>query len=304
MSETRKPTEGVEVYPPLPVPKARDREADAARPGDARKRLLIAAGGAALAGLVLGAVLRPLILPDGRIGDAERQAAADKARADKAEAALAAATTARTEAEDKLARAEQAQTELAGKTAELEKQAQESAAAQAKLQATVDKSFGIVSPDGDRIRLRLVDKVLFKTGDDQLTPRGKQIIDKVAVALKEMPDKQIWVHGHTDDQPIYIPPAPKPEPKPEPKAKKKGAKPAPPPPPPPAPRFATNWELSAARALTVVHHLQDVAKIDPDRLAALAFGQYQPVSSNRALNRRIEIVLYPKPALAKAKANK
>jgi len=63
------------------------------------------------------------------------------------------------------------------------------------------------------------------------------------------------------------------------------------------PRFATNWELSAARALTVVHYLQDTAKVDPSRLAALAFGQYRPMSrGNKALNRRIEIVLYPHKA--------
>ena len=60
-------------------------------------------------------------------------------------------------------------------------------------------------------------------------------------------------------------------------------------------RFASNWELSAARALQVVHYLQDQAKLDPSKLAALAFGEYRPVSkSNKALNRRIEIVLYPR----------
>src|SRR5262249_41896069 len=62
--------------------------------------------------------------------------------------------------------------------------------------------------------------------------------------------------------------------------------------------YITNWELSAARALTVVHYLQDDAKVDPARLAAVAFGQYRPVSKNRAKNRRIEIVLYPRAAFA------
>jgi chemotaxis protein MotB len=134
---------------------------------------------------------------------------------------------------------------------------------------------------------------MFKSLDDQLTDRGKLVLDKVAVALKELSDKQIWVQGHTDDQPIFQPPAPKPPPL------KKGQKP-PPPPEKPAVKFPTNWELSAARALTVVHYLQDVSKIEPSRLAALAFGQYRPVSrANKALNRRIEIVLYPKPIVKK-----
>jgi len=62
--------------------------------------------------------------------------------------------------------------------------------------------------------------------------------------------------------------------------------------------FVTNWELSAARSLTVVHYLQDDAKIDPTRLAAVAFSQYRPVSRSRAKNRRIEIVLYPRAKIA------
>ena len=66
-----------------------------------------------------------------------------------------------------------------------------------------------MSQEGDEIHLKLVDKVLFATGDDQLTDKGKAVLDKVAVALKDLPDKQVWVQGHTDDQPIYIPPAPK-----------------------------------------------------------------------------------------------
>jgi chemotaxis protein MotB len=155
--------------------------------------------------------------------------------------------------------------------------------------ASVENGMGSVSSEGDEIHLQLVDKVLFKLNDDQLTDKGKQVIDKVAAALKEIPDKQIWVQGHTDDQPIFNL-APKPVPV------KKGQKP----PPVIPPRFATNWELSAARALTVVHYLQDTAKLDPTRLAALAFGQYHPVSKqNKAANRRIEIVLYPKPIVKK-----
>ena len=183
------------------------------------------------------------------------------------------------------------------RVSEAETKAKAAKAIQDKLQATVDKAIGLVSADGDEITLRLVDKVLFKTLDDQLTPQGKSVLDKVAVALKEIPDKQIWVQGHTDDQPIFLPPT---KPIAPPPAGKKPAKPVLPPPPTPVVRFATNWELSAGRALTVVHYLQDVSKVDPSRLAALAFGQYRPVSRiNKAANRRIEIVLYPKPIVKK-----
>ncbi len=72
--------------------------------------------------------------------------------------------------------------------------------------------------------------------------------------------------------------------------------------PAPTVRFKSNWELSAARALQVVHYLQEQAKIDPAKLAALAFGEYRPVSkNNKALNRRIEIVLYPHKAVIEKK---
>jgi chemotaxis protein MotB len=136
---------------------------------------------------------------------------------------------------------------------------------------------------------------------------------KVGAALKDINDKQIWVQGHTDDQPIIVK-KPKPEPKAEPAKKPakpvkaaKGKKPEPPPKPEAKPEdktndavlpFVTNWELSAARALTVVHYLQDEANIDPTRLAAVAFSQYRPVSKNRSKNRRIEIVLYPRAKLS------
>jgi chemotaxis protein MotB len=121
------------------------------------------------------------------------------------------------------------------------------------------------------------------------------------------------VQGHTDDQPIfYKKPVAKEPPKPVAKAPPakgaKGAKVAKPPDPKEPPKtpekhdmvleFVTNWELSAARALTVVHYLQDESKLEPARLAAVAFGQYRPVSKNKAKNRRIEIVLYPRVAIS------
>ena len=244
--------------------------------------------------LVGGAILGFIVAPGSHADEADKAkteaAAADKARAvekDRADGLMA--------ANDKLtkdkAAADKQLTALSSKAADVDKKAEQLAAEEKKLQGTIDKSQGSVDTEGDEIHLRLVDKVLFAVGDDQLTDKGKTILDKVAVALKDLPDKQVWVQGHTDDQPIYSGPK-----KPDPKAPKpaKGAKPAPPPPV----KFITNWELSAARALQVVHYLQDTAKIDPTRLAALAFGQYRPVSrSNKAANRRIEIVLYPKRAV-------
>ncbi len=191
-----------------------------------------------------------------------------------------------------------AETELKGK-------ADEAAQLQAKLAEVVGKYGEVTTADG-AVKLELVDQILFPTGEADLTDNGKQLLAKVGAALKEI-DKQVWVQGHTDDQPIVARKAkPKPPTQPVKGAKPaKGAKVALKPAEPAKPEtpdamlgFITNWELSAARALTVVHYLQDDAKIDPGRLAAVAFGQYRPVSKTKSKNRRIEIVLYPKAKIA------
>jgi chemotaxis protein MotB len=171
---------------------------------------------------------------------------------------------------------------------------------QDKLAQIVGQMGDVTTSDG-AVRLELVDQILFATGEADLTDKGRDVLAKVGAALKEV-DKQIWVQGHTDDAPIFVK-----KPKPEPAAKPKPGQPPKKDPPATAKKdekvpgmvlaYLTNWELSAARALTVVHYLQDEAKIDPTRLAAVAFSQYRPVSKTRAKNRRIEIVLYPRVAI-------
>jgi chemotaxis protein MotB len=290
---------GIMVYPRMPVPK---RESESRLPsgprGKINRKLVALVSGTLVGGGALGFAIRPALTKDSRVGTLETQLAeagsavsVQKTRADGLDKDLEKMLDGKRTAEKKLSEAEKAQSQLASKAADAEAKTKAAQAVQSKLQASVDKSIGLVSADGEEIHLKLVDKVMFKTLDDQLTDRGKQVLARVAVALKELPDKQIWVQGHTDDQPIVQPPVPK-QPPP-----KKGQKPTPP--PGPAIKFATNWELSAARALTVVHYLQDTAKLEPTRLAALAFGQYHPISRDRSANRRIEIVLYPKPIVKK-----
>ena len=247
--------------------------------------------------------------PDPRVASLEKQLADTKAELDKQ----------KQEADD-----------LRSADAALKAKADEAKALQDKLAEAVGKAGEVTTADG-AVKLELVDQILFPTGEADLTEGGREVLSKVGKALKDVEDKQIWVQGHTDDQPIIVKkpraePA-KPEPaKPakdvkDPKAAKdakpakdakdaKAAKDA-----KPAKdakdakekksegadavlAYVTNWELSAARALTVVHYLQDDAKIDPARLAAVAFGEYRPVSKNRAKNHRIEIVLYPRAKFA------
>jgi chemotaxis protein MotB len=134
-----------------------------------------------------------------------------------------------------------------------------------ELAKSVKADEGELKADDGKLTLDLLDKVLFSTGKAELTPSGKKVLKRVGDLLNKFPDRQIWVIGHTDDIPI------------------KSAE------------FLSNWELSTARALNVVHFLIDDVKVSPRRLAAAGFGPYRPVSkANRARNRRIELVLFPK----------
>lgn len=210
---------------------------------------------------------------------------------------------------DDLDKANAAAAELRKTEAELKAKADEATALQTKLAEAVGQSGEVTTADG-AVKLELVDQILFPTGEADLTPSGKDVLARVGAALKEIGDKQIWVQGHTDDQPIYTR-KPKPAEPPSTAAAKaakgkkdKAARPDPKAKPEAKPdtndavlAFVTNWELSAARALTVVHYLQDEATIDPARLAAVAFGQYRPIGKTKAKNRRIEIVLYPRAKL-------
>ncbi|MFQ5481034.1 MAG: OmpA family protein [Thermodesulfobacteriota bacterium] len=123
----------------------------------------------------------------------------------------------------------------------------------------------------DKLSVNLVDKVLFDSGSADIKPEGKEILSRVAEILMDVKDKQIRIEGHTDDVPI-------------------GYK--------IVDRFPTNWELSTARATTVVRYLQETGGLDPKLLSGAGYSMYSPVAENdtdegRAQNRRIEIVLLP-----------
>jgi len=132
-----------------------------------------------------------------------------------------------------------------------------------------------VSIVGDRFVFS--SEVLFASGRAELTVAGRKEISKVANILKEVtediPQNIDWVlqvDGHTDDQSIL-----------------------------PGSRFKNNWELSQARALSVVLYLMTSEQMPPRRLSANGFGEYQPINPAnsrvaRAQNRRIELKLTEK----------
>ena len=118
--------------------------------------------------------------------------------------------------------------------------------------------------------ITFVSEVLFDSGKDKLKEEASEKLNKIASVLNTtVKDLNIGIEGHTDDQPI----------------KYSGWK--------------SNWELSTARALSVLHYLLDTNGVVPERVSASGFGEYRPVASNetkegRQKNRRVEIVILPK----------
>jgi chemotaxis protein MotB len=142
---------------------------------------------------------------------------------------------------------------------------------QEKMKEEIAKGEIAVSQSGDRLRVDMVDKILFDSGSAQISRRGENVLARVGEVLGKIGDKQLQVSGHTDNQPISR------------KLKR---------------QYPTNWELSIGRAMTVVRFLQDTVGVPPERLVASGHGEHHPIASNRskagqARNRRIEILLTP-----------
>ena len=130
----------------------------------------------------------------------------------------------------------------------------------------------------DGLNVKLAQAVLFPSGSAQVGTEGAALLGKVAKRLVELPHR-IQVQGHTDNVPIA------------------GRL---------AERYPSNWELSGARAASVVRILAEHG-VPASRLSAISLADTQPVASNdspegRAANRRIEIRLVPAPAGAPAAA--
>jgi len=110
---------------------------------------------------------------------------------------------------------------------------------------------------------------LFKSGSYDVTDRAKEVLGKVAKVLKNQPDIEFMVEGHTDSV-VY---------------RSNGV-------------LLDNWDLSVKRATTVVRLLQNSYGLDPAHMTAAGRSQYVPVADNstadgRAANRRTRIVILP-----------
>jgi chemotaxis protein MotB len=118
--------------------------------------------------------------------------------------------------------------------------------------------------------ITFVADILFDSGKEKIKQEAYPVLNKVATVLKEnVPDLKVGIEGYTDNQPIKLS------------------------------HWRSNWELSSARALSVLHYFSDKEAIAQERLSAIGNGENMPVASNdtpegRRLNRRVEVVILPK----------
>lgn len=121
---------------------------------------------------------------------------------------------------------------------------------------------------GGKVYVRLSENLLFPSGSAVVNPKGVDALSKLAAVLNLNSDVAVNIEGHTDSIPI------------------RG-------------KFKDNWDLSTARANSIVRLLVDNYKVDPTRVIASGHSYFDPIDTNstsqgRAQNRRTEIILSPK----------
>ena len=131
-----------------------------------------------------------------------------------------------------------------------------------------DKDVNI-KVDKGVVYVDISDKVLFKTGSFDLSDNAKTVLGKVALVLKNQPDIEFMVEGHTDNVALN------------------GNK-----------ELQDNWDLSTKRATTIVRLFQKQYGMDPAKMVAAGRSEYQPIADNttdagRSQNRRTRIVILP-----------
>lgn len=130
-----------------------------------------------------------------------------------------------------------------------------------------DKDINI-KVDKGVVYIDISDKLLFKSGSYDVTDRAKEVLGKVATVLKNQPNIEFMVEGHTDNVPYA-----------------RGV-------------LLDNWDLSVKRATSVVRILQNQYGLDPAKMAASGRSEYVPLAANdaaegKATNRRTRIVILP-----------
>ncbi|NQU58963.1 MAG: OmpA family protein [Rhodospirillales bacterium] len=128
----------------------------------------------------------------------------------------------------------------------------------------ISKSMANVEEREGEVIVRFPGKFAFPSGTESLTSEFLIALNNLAAVIKKSKG-DIIIAGHTDDRPIHTE------------------------------RFRSNWDLSAARAISVVHYLLEFTDVDQSRLSAMGYGASRPLGANdtddgRALNRRVEVI--------------
>lgn len=181
-----------------------------------------------------------------------------------------------------LATIEELNARIEEKDREIEKEKIAREARLAKVKNTYDQLVGALEDEIQRgeltisnlegqLSVNLLNQILFDSGKTVIKKEGRKVLKSLGDVLNKFPDKALQIEGHTDDVQISS------------RLKE---------------RYPTNWELSTARATSVVHFLQDEVGLPGERLVAAGYSEYQPVAENetpegRAQNRRIQILLVP-----------
>lgn len=140
-----------------------------------------------------------------------------------------------------------------------------------KMRSEISRGEVTISELQGKLTVNLVEKILFDSGSAEIKSSGKEVLSKVGMILNDVKDKEIRVEGYSDNLPI-------------------------------SPRlksiYPSNWELSAARAISVVQFLRNTLNVPGERLSASGFAEFRPIADNstpegRAQNRRIQIILAP-----------
>ena len=128
----------------------------------------------------------------------------------------------------------------------------------------MNKGLININQDENWLEIEIKSSILFEVGDSKLSEDAEDVLAKLASIIKVYPN-QLQIEGYTDDVPINTP------------------------------KFPSNWELSSARAASVVH-LFEAEGVDPNNMQAIGYGKYKPKASNdtaagRRENRRVVLVV-------------
>lgn len=175
--------------------------------------------------------------------------------------------------------------ELTAKLAEAEKEMANASKTkntlEEEMRAALQSKDITISQLQGKLTVNILDHVLFDSGEGALKTEGQEVLRRLAAVLAAHTNRALHVIGHTDNVPIRV------------SARS---------------RYASNWELSTARATAAVRFLHEQAGVNPKQLGALGYGEFHPVADNatpegRAKNRRIAVVILPEDLAVKPPAS-